>query len=245
MLKELKDAVRGEVISDKETLEDFSEDASIFHITPSYVVRPKDAQDVQSLVSFAKRNKGISLTARSAGTDMTGGPLSDSIVVDFLPNFNKVLEVGDGWAKTQPGVFYRNFEKKTLAKNWLLPCYTASRELNTVGGMVANNSGGEKSLVYGKTEKYVRSLKMVLSDGKEYSFQKLSRKELEAILREDSFLGDIYRKTENLIKENHDVIQKARPNVSKNSAGYALWSVWDKEEDTFDLTKLLLGLKEH
>lgn len=53
-----------------------------------------------------------------------------------------------------------------------MPSYTASKELNTVGGMVANNSAGEKSLTYGKTERYVQELKVVLQDGVEYSFKK-------------------------------------------------------------------------
>ena len=241
--EEIAKAIRGEVRDDDATLAAFSEDTSIFHMRPALVAAPQDAEDVGALVRFAASSEGgISLTARSAGTDMTGGPLTDSVVVDFLPHFNRIIEVTDeGRARVQPGVFYRDFEKATLAKNWLLPCYTASRDLNTVGGMVANNSGGEKSLAYGKTERYVRSLKAVLSDGNEYTFSLLNRKELEQKKALQNFEGHIYRELSSLLEEHDELLQSRKPRVSKNSAGFALWNIWHKDEDTFDLTQLFVG----
>ncbi len=240
---EIAKILRGEVYDDEETLAAYSEDTSIFHMRPALVVAPRDAEDVGALVRFAASSEGrVSLTARAAGTDMTGGPLTDSVVVDFLPHFNRILEVtDDGCARVQPGVFYRDFEKATLAKNWLLPCYTASRDLNTVGGMVANNSGGEKSLAYGKTERYVRALKVVLSDGNEYTFSRLSREEWERKKAQQDFEGEIYRALSALVESHDTLLQRHKPRVSKNSAGYALWNLWDKQEDSFDLTQLFVG----
>jgi len=142
---------------------------------------------------------------------------------------------------TQPGVYYRDFDKETLKHGVILPSYTASRELNTVGGMVANNSAGEKSLTYGKTNRYVKKLKVVLSDGNEYELKKLSLDELLAKKAQDDFEGHFYRSIESLIKENISLIEREAPIVSKNSAGYALWDVWDRESDTFDLTQLFVG----
>ena len=66
----------------------------------------------------------------------------------------------------QPGVWYRDFEKESLKRNLLMPSYPASRELCAVGGMVANNAGGELTLRYGKT--YYR-LKMAGVNGNKYS----------------------------------------------------------------------------
>tara|TARA_B100000508_G_scaffold4874_3_gene3891 strand:+ start:11095 stop:12741 length:1647 start_codon:yes stop_codon:yes gene_type:complete len=238
----LTNAIEGTVACDDKTRTAYSEDTSIFHIKPSCVVYPKHTEDIKALVRLANKHPGeFSLTARAAGTDMSGGPLSDSVVVSFVEHFNKIKTVNDGFAVTEPGVFYRDFEEATLEKNLLLPCYTASRELNTVGGMVANNSAGEKSLTYGKTERYVKALRVVLSDGNEYEFRKLTRDELEVKKSLDTFEGKIYRELEQLVVENDKVLQEAKPPVSKNSAGYALWDVWDKEADTFDLTKLFVG----
>ena len=181
----------------------------------------------------------MSLTARSAGTDMSGGPLNDSIILDFMKYFNHILEVGEDYAVTEPGVFYRDFEKETLAKGLLLPSYPASRELCAMGGIVANNSGGEKSLSYGKTEKFVEELSVVLSDGNEYVFYALNPEQLEAKKSQQDLEGKIYREMHALIETNYDAIQKAKPNVSKNSAGYYLWNVWNRK--TFNLNKLFVG----
>ncbi len=241
LAEELKQRITGEVTDDPSTLEKYSEDTSIFHIKPACVVVPKNSDDLRALIQFAGENPGVSLTARSAGTDMSGGPLNDSVIVCMTEHFNRIIEVGEDYAIAQPGVFYRDFEKATLQKGLLLPCYTASRELNTVGGMVANNSAGEKSLTYGKTDKYVRELKVMLRDGNEYVFRKLNRQELEEKKSLQTFEGQIYRDVDWLIHERIDTIRAGKPIVSKNSAGYAIWNVWNEAEDTFDLTQLFVG----
>jgi len=120
-----------------------------------------------------------------------------------------------------------------------LPSYPASKSIAALGGMIMNNSGGEKTLRYGQTRKFVRELSMVLSDGEEYKFRKLSAEELEQKKSQDNFEGEIYRKTHQLILENSDLVGKARPHVSKNSAGYDLWDIWDG--NNFDLTELFTG----
>lgn len=242
LLEELQGVFKGDIDTSPATLDKYSEDTSIFKITPCAVVFPKDVTDLQTLVHFANRHKGkVSLTARSAGTDMSGGPLTSSIVVDFLRYFNKVKYVDKEIAITEPGVFYRDFESLTLKHGVILPSYTASRELNTVGGMVANNSAGEKSLTYGKTERYVKSLKAVLYDGNEYEFCKLSRTEWEEKKRLSANEGQIYREVDKLINDNLSYLQSEKPIVSKNSAGYNIWNVYNSKEDTFDLTQLFVG----
>jgi len=178
----------------------YSHDASIFEIKPSVVVHPQNTEDLKNLVKWVVGNKNsnseLSLTARSGGTDMTGGALNDSIILDFTAHFNKILEVGHnlsageaGYAVTEPGVFYRDFEKETLSKDLLLPSYPASREICTVGGMVANNSGGEKSLRYGKTENYVEELHVVLSDGEDYVLKSLTPEELNQKKLQNNYLS--------------------------------------------------------
>lgn len=235
--------IKGDVTTADADRVRYSRDASIFDIKPEIIVYPKDTEDVKNIVKWVGEHKSaqpdLSLTARSAGTDMSGGPLNDSIILDFMKYFNHVLDVGGDYAVTEPGVFYSDFEKETLVKGLLLPSYPASRDLCAMGGIVANNSGGEKSLIYGKTEKYVQELNIVLSDGNEYVFKALILEELEAKKSQQDFEGRIYREMHALIEANYDVIQNAKPNVSKNSAGYYLWNVWDRK--TFDLNKLFVG----
>ncbi len=236
----------GDIAYDEASLERYSRDASLFKVKPQLVVFPKTVADIKSLVQLINEERTLghsySLTARSAGTDMTGGPLSESIVVEFTKYFNHVKEIGSDYAITEPGVYYRDFDKLTKIKvGKILPSYPASRELCTVGGMVANNSGGEKNLLYGKTENYVQELKMVLRDGEEYIFRPLSLDELELKKSLQTAEGEVYRKLADLIQGNDELLKKSKPHVSKNSAGYYLWNVFDKDKKIFDPTKLIVG----
>ncbi|HEX7724636.1 MAG TPA: FAD-binding oxidoreductase [Candidatus Paceibacterota bacterium] len=241
-IEELRAKISGDIETSDEALTAASHDASLFEVRPQAVIHPRDVQDVKRLVNYAVTHDNISLTARSAGTDMSGGPLTTSLVVSFTKYFNHIGKIEDGYGITEPGVYYRDFEKATLAKGGqIMPSYPASRELCTVGGIVANNSGGEKTLTYGKTERYVRRLKMVCADGNEYEFKPLTMAELEDKKKLTTFEGDLYRKTFELIDQNYEMIKAARPIVSKNSCGYYLWNVYDKEKGTFDLTKLITG----
>lgn len=242
---QLKSVIKGDILSDDSTISTYSHDASLFVVRPSVIVFPKDVDDVEALVRFVtekkKSGENISLTGRAAGTDMGGGPLTESIVVEFNKYFNRLKNVSATSATAEPGVFYRDFEKETLKYNAILPSYPASRELCAMGGIVNNNSGGEKTLKYGKTEKYVSEVKVVLADGESHVFKKLNSSELNAKLLLQKFEGEIYRRIKKLIEDNWEIVQNAKPKVSKNSAGYYLWNVWNKSADTFDLSKLIVG----
>ena len=245
LVEELKKIIKGDVLSDEGTLADYSHDASLFELKPQVVVCPKDIDDLKSLVKFVTEHKkempDLSLTGRSGGTDMGGGSLGDSIIVSFGKYFNHLGQVRGDEISTEPGVYYRDFEKETLKAGLIMPSYPASREICAMGGIVNNNSGGEKSLNYGKTEKYVKSLKVVLSNGNECILEAQDAEGLKNKIALETLEGEIYRKMYDLITRNYDLLQAAKPKVSKNSAGYYLWNVWDKEKKVFDLTKLFTG----
>ncbi|MDO8624133.1 MAG: FAD-binding oxidoreductase [bacterium] len=244
---------QGETSTDAAELKRFSRDTSIFERMPEVIAYPEGVNEVSQLVKDvgAERQRGtnVSITARAAGTDMSGGPLTTSIVASFTKHMNHVLEVNvghtmsyiDGYAVTEPGVYYRDFEKATLEKGLILPSYPASREIAAMGGIVANNSGGERTLEYGKTAKYVEELECVLSDGSIVTFKPLSPIELEEKKNQHDFEGDIYRKMDALLTENAAEIEARKPKVSKNSAGYALWAIRDPKAGTFNLSKLICG----
>lgn len=252
--KEIASLIKGDTATDPGTLRKFSRDTSIFERQPSLVVFPKNADDIAAVVKYVQeaRSKGedISIAPRAAGTDMTGGPLTNSIVLSLTKHMDHIRAVENdsenpgetGYAVAEPGVYYRDLEKATLAKTGkLIPSYPASREICAVGGMIGNNSGGELTLRYGQTRRYVRELDVVLSDGSQTTFRPLSTAELEEKKKLQTLEGTIYRNIHALVTTNEQEIEKARPSVSKNSAGYALWHVWNKERDTFDLTQLVTG----
>lgn len=241
----LVNALRGDVVDDDASRATYARDTSVFMRTPELVVYPKDAEDVASLVRAvaAAKKDGISasVTARSAGTCMSGGPLTDSVVAVFTKYVNHVIEVGDGYAVTEPGVYYRDFEKATLARDrQILPSYPASRELAALGGIVNNDSGGERTLEYGKTRKYVEEVDVVLSDGTKTTFKALTKEEVDRKCGLETLEGRIYRDMRLLLIEHKAAIEAARPHVSKNSAGYALWEIM-QPDGSMNLAKLICG----
>lgn len=248
--EEVLEFLKGEALDSEEIIKTYSHDASLLEVFPKLVVFPKDSEDIQNLVKFVSKKKtlptedggipDISLTARAAGTCMAGGSLNESIIIDTQKHMSGIISVDEKSATVLPGTFYKDFEKETLKKGMIMPSYTASKSICAIGGMVMNNAGGEKTLAYGKTENYVREMKIIFSDGNEYTVKALSKDELSQKIQGNSKEAEIYREIEKLISQHEDIIKDAKPNVSKNSAGYFLWNVW-REDGKFDLGRLLVG----
>ncbi len=275
MKTEIQKFWKGDIYDDEKTLALYSRDASIFQVRPALVLFPRDKEDVKNLVKWVGDNKdyyslpinggtSLAITARCAGTDMSGAAVGESIILDFtrymnrlvggplpLDNSSTLLHPSGGTFRLQnypaavsfitvePGMLYRDFEKITLSKGLILPCYTSSKNQNALGGMFGNNSAGERTLKYGQMENYVLSSKVIFFDGNEYEVRPLSMRELEAKMAQGDFEGNIYKKVFELIKENENEIKNAKPNVHKNSAGYYIWNVL--QNNIFDLNKLLVG----
>src|SRR3990167_8766322 len=239
LAEEIRKFFKGEVYDDELTLKKYSRDASLFEVKPKLVVFPKDTDDLKALVKWIGDNPGHSVTVRAAGSDMTGGPLNESIIADVSQHMNHADEIIGESVAIQPGVFYRDFEKQTLAKGLILPCFPASKNLCALGGMISNNCAGERTLRYGKMENYVLESKIIFSDGKEYSIKPLNQTELEVKMAQEDFEGNIYKSLFELIEKNREILDQANPKVSKNSAGYYLWNIWNGE--IFDLNKLIVG----
>jgi FAD/FMN-containing dehydrogenase len=229
----------------QKTKEFYSHDASMFELVPQVVVYPKDSSDIKNIVSYVASNKeklpDVSVTVRSGGTCMSGGAVNDSIVLDVQKYMHNIGTVTPTTASAQPGMWYRDFEVETLKVNAIMPSYPASRDLCTIGGMVANNAGGEKSLQYGKTEQYIEQLKVIFGDGNEYVVKALQKNELDKKIAQGDYEGELYRRVFELVENNYDEIKNAKPHISKDSTGYHLWDVWDRETNIFDMTRLIVG----
>src|SRR3990167_7158811 len=279
MKEEIQKFFKGEVEDSEEILSKYSRDASIFEVRPKLVLFPKDSEDVKKLVKWVNQNKdkyadfeknkdwkNLSITCRCAGTDMSGGAIGESLILDFTRHMNKLI----GWNQNlknssgltlpgvpggthtvqnssdfgsitvQPGMFYRDFEKITLEKGLILPCYTASKSLNAMGGMFGNNSAGERTLKYGKTEDYILETKMVFSDGNEYVIRPLSQNELTRKITQQNLESKIYKDIYDLINKNKEEIKDAKPKVHKNSAGYYIWNVMSSPPEK-DFSAFALG----
>ena len=245
IIPKLRKLIKGEVNTDPVVRQETSHDASVYELMPEAVISPVDSADIEKLVKFVSKYKSsypkLAITPRSAGTDMSGGSIGNSLVLNMTDHFNKIDSLKGTLLKTQPGVYMRDIDPLLYDKDLHLGCVPASRAINTIGGMVGNNSGGERSLQYGNTERWVRELKVVFGDGNEYIVKPLNRKQLQQKLKETTYEAGLYRKVYELIEANYDRVKNARPHVNKNSMGYNLWSVWDRDTGIFDMTRLITG----
>jgi FAD/FMN-containing dehydrogenase len=247
---------RGGISSDKKFLEKYSTDESIFHIRPQVVLQPKSKHDIEIATKLiaveTKRFTSLSLTPRAAGTGLSGGSLTDSIVIDVCPHMHKIGEVKEtkegATITCEPGAFWRDVEKKLKRKNCYIPSYTSSKDICTIGGAIANNSAGPDSLRYGHCADWVESMDVILADGNEYTLRALSYKEFKALIKQKHFHATVARDIFTIIEKNEKVIKNGHPKTPKGNAGYALWNVipdgveaFKKGHGVFDLTRIVSG----
>ncbi len=243
----LNNLIKGEVHSSAAAREAYSRDASIFQVHPLAVLAPRDTEDLAAIIHHVtginKHGGKLSIAPRNGGTCMSGGPLTEGLVLDMSAHLQRISEV-DTLHKTivvQAGVMHRDVEAAVSSHGLIFAPYTSSKDLCGIGGMIGNNASGELSLRYGPTSSNIESLKVMLSDGKEYEFKSLDRKQLKKKLELMTYEGDVYRKVTKLINDNRMLIKSHHPKVSKNAAGYALWDLWDKQEHNFNLGRLFIG----
>ncbi len=254
---ELRDAkFHGGISTDKKFLDIYAYDESIFSIKPQVVLQPKSQKDVEiavkTLNQLTKKFPAVSLTPRAAGTGLSGGSLTDSVVIDVTAHMNKIsnpIHTRDGvTVTTQPGAYFRDIEKTLKKHGHYIPAYPASKDICTIGGCVGNNSAGPDSLRHGHFANWITSLDVVLYDGHTYTIAPLTYKEFKALVKKKTAYAKIASDIFALIKKNEKLIDKSRPKTKKNTAGYSLWDVingsvkdFEKGKTTFDLTRIIAG----
>lgn len=242
----LQEHLTGEVSTSDDARQFFATDGSVFKVKPAIVAYPQNENDVRKAARFtwqlAERGRVIAITARGLGTDQAGGALGDGIMMVFPAHMNRILELDSkaGTVTVEPGVNYAKVQQTLHTHNRFLPPFPSSIEFSTLGGAVANNASGEKTVKYGDTRKYTRELRVVLANGEIMDTRRLSKRELNKKLGLTNFEGEIYRSVDTLIEENKELLKQNTLGVTKNSAGYALGDV-KRKDGSFDLTPLFVG----
>lgn len=171
-------AVRGSVRSDPTALGPFRHDRSHLEGVPVAVVVPADADDVVSLVRWARRTR-VPLIPRGGGTSLDGEsvPSDGSVVVD-LSSWNAVLEVdrGELWARVGPGIVNLDLQAALRPYGVFFPPNPGSWTVATVGGNLGTNASGPRSFRYGPTRAWVRAVEAVLGTGERARFGTLVAK---------------------------------------------------------------------
>lgn len=242
----LQEHLVGEVMTATDVRKYFSTDTSILELVPAIVAYPRNENDIRKTARFtwqlAERGRIIPITARGSGTDQSGGAIGRGIVLVFPAHMNKILELDtrSGTVTLEPGVNYGKLQQTLHTHGRFLPPYPASLEYSTIGGAIGNNASGERTLKYGSTRNFVDGLRVVLANGEVIETKRLGKRELNKKQGLSTFEGEIYRTLDALIEENHDVVKSLNLAVSKNSTGYDLASVKQKD-GSFDLTPLIVG----
>jgi len=243
----LQEHLDGEVTDSLEVRRFFSTDASILQIMPAVIVYPVNENDVRKIARFswqlAERGKLLPLTARGGGSDTSGAAIGSGIMMVFTAHMNRIitLDPKKEFVTVEPGITFGSLQQTLYTHGLFLPPYPVSSAYATVGGGLANNAIGEKSVKYGALGKYVEKLSVVLADGEVIETGPLNKRELNKKLGLTSLEGDIYRGIDTLLEENHSLLQDERQRIRTlhNRAGYNLFDI--KKKNTFDLTPLFLG----
>jgi FAD/FMN-containing dehydrogenase len=243
----LREHISGEVFDSEYIRNWFSTDGSIFRIKPKLVVYPRRVSDIAKLNRFLwklnEKGARLSLTSRGAGSDQGGAAIGDGVILAFNPHMNKIMELdtSKNYVGVQPGIVYGALEQALHTHGKFLPPYPSSIDFATIGGSIANNAAGEKSVKYGSIRNYVKDLKVVLANGDVIETEKLNKSKLNKKKALNTFEGEIYRQVDHLIESNKHLISMLKNvRVTKNSSGYAIAEVKDSKGN-FDLTPLFVG----
>lgn len=169
--REASEALRAEVsgvkTEDPDALTRFASDASHLYQLPAAAVAPRDRDDVQRLVGWARRWK-VPLVGRGGGSSLDGEsvPPPSSVVVDFS-GWNALVEIDDAdrLVRVGPGVVNRDLHQTLASHGLFFPPNPGSWTTSTIGGNTATNASGPRSFRYGSTRTWVRGLEVVLGSG--------------------------------------------------------------------------------
>lgn len=158
---------------------------------PAAVVFPKSTQEVQSVIQWANANQTPVVT-RGSGTGLSGGsiPVRGGIVL-CLAQFDRLLEVDRNnlTLLAEPGVTTQKIAEAATGIGLFYPPDPGSMRISTIGGNVANNSGGLRGLKYGVTRDYVMGLEVVLADGTITWLGSKCVKDVAGLSLKDLFIG--------------------------------------------------------
>jgi FAD/FMN-containing dehydrogenase/Fe-S oxidoreductase len=228
------------VKDDSPTLTAYAVDASIYRVVPKAVVLVESEEDIAATVRYAAV-RGIPLTPRAAGTNLTGSAIGSGIILD-VSRMNRLLEVNreERWARVQPGIVLAELNKQLARQGLLFGPDPSSGDMCKLGGMLANNSSGPHTLRYGSVKDNVRRLRLCLTSGTWLDARSYGVKEpqFERLLATTPAVRDLFV----LAQAHAELIASKKPTVSKNSCGYNLFGLVDGlAEGRFDLPKLLIG----
>lgn len=235
---ELERGISGEVRFDEISRALYSTDASVYQIKPVGVAVPKTRHDIVRIVEICTRFH-CPITMRGGGTSQAGQAIGEGLQVDISKYYNRLLEVNaeERWARVEPGIVLDelNAQLAPLKLRFAPDISTASRA--TLGGMMANNSAGARSVIYGKTIDHVLEQTVVLADGSIATFRDIPREEVP---KGETLEARLYAKVLDLASRHAEEIDRRYPKILRRVGGYNLDEFADPSKPV-NLSKLMVG----
>ncbi len=228
----------------------YATDASVFKELPAAVCRPASENDLRNILAFC-REHSLPIIPRTAGTSLAGQVVGHGLVVDFSRYMNNILEINveEKWAKVQPGVILDDLNRHLAPHGLFFAPETSTSNRCMMAGMVANNSCGSHSLVYGSTRDHTLEIKAMLADGSTVMFGETDADSFREKCVGDKLENKIYRQLFEMLsqKEHQNEIRThfPDPGIKRRNTGYALDLLLDSEvfggKHKFNMCKLLCG----
>ena len=239
--RELEATIDGEVRFDAISRALYSTDASVYQIEPLGVVIPKSQEAVIRAITIAAKH-GVPITPRGGGTSQAGQSIGAGLVMDTSKYLNRILEINpdERWARVEPGVVLDDLNAALRPHQLRFAPDVSSASRATVGGMMANNSSGARSVLYGKTIDHVREQRVVLADGALAHFRPLDTAQRERARLGDGIEARAYRGIPELGFKHAAEIERRFPKVLRRVGGYNLDAFVDPSRP-IDLTRIIVG----
>ncbi|MDX6651547.1 MAG: D-lactate dehydrogenase [Solirubrobacterales bacterium] len=218
----------------------YASDASPYRLFPKAVIRAREAGDVAKVLAYG-RESGIPVTLRAAGTSLNGQGQGDGILVDVRRHFNGVTVEEDGAAaRVLPGTILGHANRVLAPYSRRLGPDPASTDAASVGGVIANNSGGMRCGVVADSYSTLRALTFVLPSGTLIDTAAPGAADAFAAAEPDLAAGLAEIRDE--IRGDEELAARIRRKFAiKNTTGYRLCAFLDADEPLEIFRRLLVG----
>lgn len=236
----LHSRTQAEILVDDLYLGIYATDASLYQMRPIAVVIPKSKQDIIQIIQIANEYN-LPVLPRGTGTSLAGQTVNHALVLDFTRYYNQILhiDVKNRYAIVQPGVVLDHLNRILRPKDLQFAPDPATSSRATIGGMIANNSSGTKSILYGMTIDHILGLKVLLMDGTILDMEATDAETYDAICQKNDRIGEIYRAFRKIIIDHAQDIEAAFPKVKRRVQGYPLDAFI--QNDNWNLAKIFSG----
>lgn len=238
--KTLRDSIKGEIHFDPLTRHIYSVDASIFEVVPLGIVIPESKKELALAVEIAHQFH-VPVTVRGAATGITGGCLGRGLIIDTSKYLNQVLDIDCNKleALCQPGVVQDELNRQLSPFGYRLGPDTSTGNRATLGGMLANNAAGSRSLHFGRMVDQIVSTELILASGELLNFHAISDEEWEHKCILNNSEGRIYRAIKKIKSQYREEIEKHYPKIPRRVSGYNLDELLKNEP--LNVSKLIAG----